>query len=201
MGNNGNSGGGGGGGKGMMMMMCMVLVGCVCLAMLAAAAVLIYVNRDSLHAGTTPAAAGTTPGAGTTPDAAGTPPAAAGPPPGALVVTVFSDADFKGESTTYAAGDYGTMNSGKGWKSWGDRISSMKIPAGLKVTVYQHENFGGRKLDLAANDHQNLGWFAFGDNAENNLKDGQYAGHGRMCGRKFAGCWNDTVSSMKVMTA
>lgn len=111
-------------------------------------------------------------------------------------VTVYKDAGFRGMDKTYAVGEYTDMGSG-----WNDQISSMKIPAGVKVILYQNINFGGKSLTLSTGNHENLGHFAFGDQPMYGLKDGQYAGNGNHCGHKFSGCWNDSASSMKVQNA
>jgi len=55
-------------------------------------------------------------------------------------VTLFSDCKFAGKSLDAAVGDYDSMQKiGFG----NDVLSSMKIPAGLKVQVFEHNNFKG----------------------------------------------------------
>lgn len=58
-------------------------------------------------------------------------------------VTVYSDSDYRGTSNTLGVGTYAT---GFGLKN--DSLSSLKIPSGLKVTLCEHHDFGGRRCIL-----------------------------------------------------
>ncbi len=55
-------------------------------------------------------------------------------------VTLFEDCNYRGKVFYLAAGTY----QGYQMKINNDRLSSMQIPSGLKVTLYEHDNFSGR---------------------------------------------------------
>lgn len=106
---------------------------------------------------------------------------------GSQMVTVYVHTEYRGEEKSYPVGDYPEIGL-----DWNDKISSLKIPDGLKVILYEHTNFQGRSLTLNATWHNNLNdW---------KLSDGGYAAK-NVCGPKNNECWNDIVSSMKVMYA
>lgn len=108
-------------------------------------------------------------------------------PPGPPVVVVYKDAQFGGLDKTFGVGEYSDLGS------WGDAISSVRVPHGLKLTLYQKTNFGGKKLELPGGwFHPHLSLFAFDD-------AGTYIGRD-VCGSRNSGCWNDTASSLKVTT-
>jgi len=108
------------------------------------------------------------------------------------VVEVYSDTGKSGSKSLYPVGDYSSLYIGP---VGNDSMSSIRIPTGLKVTLYQHTNYGGEQLTLDANlgssDH-NLTYFAF--------PSGRYNGE-NTCRGASTGCWNDTASSMKVYRA
>lgn len=109
------------------------------------------------------------------------------PPPGPPVVVVYKDAKFEGMDKFFGVGDYPDLGS------WSDAISSLRVPKGLKLTLYQKTNFEGKKLEMPGGwNHPHLSLFAFDDN-------GTYIGRD-VCGSNNSGCWNDTASSMKVTT-
>lgn len=55
-------------------------------------------------------------------------------------VTLFSDCKFAGKMLDVSFGEYASMDkAGFG----NDVLSSMKIPAGVKVQVFEHDNFKG----------------------------------------------------------
>ncbi|MEM7034885.1 MAG: beta/gamma crystallin-related protein, partial [Chloroflexota bacterium] len=56
-----------------------------------------------------------------------------------VFVTVFSDGNYKGRSQALSVGSYniGDLSIGN------DRLSSVRVPSGLQVTLYQHGNFKG----------------------------------------------------------
>lgn len=84
--------------------------------------------------------------------------------------THFEDVDFVGAS-------FGTSGdtSFVGW-DWNDRISSVSIPPGMSVTLYEHADYGGQSITLTG-DNTDLRWFS---------------------GPGGDGTWNDTVSSVRV---
>jgi hypothetical protein len=63
-----------------------------------------------------------------------------------------------------------------GW-DWNDRISSISVPAGWTVTIYEHDNFNGAALVLEG-DNPDLRWFG---------------------GPGGDGTWNDSMSSFRGM--
>ena len=56
------------------------------------------------------------------------------------VTTIYVDKDYGGRSKTLPVGSYNYPSLGIG----NDKLSSLKVPAGLQATLYEHENFGGR---------------------------------------------------------
>ena len=89
-----------------------------------------------------------------------------------LVVTLFADCNFSGQSVSVGVGDYYSMDK-VGFPN--DALSSIKIPTGLKVTLYENNGFGGSSLvstsDIACLNTQKL---------------------------KYVYNWNDRVSSFRV---
>lgn len=65
-------------------------------------------------------------------------------------VTLYSDADYKGASSTLGVGRYAT---GFGLKN--DSLSSIRVPSSLKVTLCDDANFGGRRT-VVVRDTPNL---------------------------------------------
>jgi hypothetical protein len=55
-------------------------------------------------------------------------------------VTIFQDCGYKGKSYYLEPGNYRLYQM----KIENDKLSGIKIPAGMKVTLYEHDNFGGR---------------------------------------------------------
>lgn len=55
-------------------------------------------------------------------------------------VTLFSDCNFAGKMADVSFGEYASMEKA-GFAN--DVLSSMKIPAGVKVQVFEHDNFKG----------------------------------------------------------
>lgn len=68
-----------------------------------------------------------------------------------LLVTLYSDSEYRGTNSTVGVGRY---NNVPGLNN--DSLSSLKIPNGLKVTLCEHGNFEGRRCILVR-DTPNLG--------------------------------------------
>ena len=81
------------------------------------------------------------------------------------LVTVYENCNFSGASSSIDVGDYRKMS---GIRFGNDKMSSIKVPEGFEVTIYEHEGFRG-----------------------------DYARINRdlTC---FDRSWNDTVSSLKI---
>lgn len=59
------------------------------------------------------------------------------------MVTIY-EGDYSGVSARLAEGRYTGHDFGIG----NDQLSSVRVPAGLRITLYEEENFGGRSLTL-----------------------------------------------------
>ncbi|HWA34183.1 MAG TPA: beta/gamma crystallin-related protein, partial [Cyclobacteriaceae bacterium] len=59
-------------------------------------------------------------------------------------VTLFRDANFSGPSVVITE-DWDASSNMK----WNDQISSIRIPAGYKIQVFEHTNFGGVSKTLS----------------------------------------------------
>ena len=84
--------------------------------------------------------------------------------------TFYDDIDFGG----------GSFNAGSdvsfvGW-DWNDRISSISVPQGMSVTLYEHSDYGGQSLTLTSGT-ADLRWFN---------------------GPGPDGTWNDQASSIQI---
>src|SRR4030095_10883525 len=55
-------------------------------------------------------------------------------------VTLYQDCNFRGISATLEVGNYRTYQM----KIGNDKLSSLSIPNGMKVTIYEHDNYSGR---------------------------------------------------------
>lgn len=65
--------------------------------------------------------------------------------------TVYGDIDYSGNSQEYGAGSYAlSQMQEKGTAN--DSISSIEVPAGYTVTLYQDDNFKGASTVKSAND-------------------------------------------------
>lgn len=61
-------------------------------------------------------------------------------------VTIFSDADYAGTAKFLDVGRYNTGDLGIG----NDALSSLRVPAGFKVTLYENADFSGRSMICVA---------------------------------------------------
>lgn len=55
-------------------------------------------------------------------------------------VTIYADANYQGASKELGEGSYDVNSLGIG----NDKLSSLKVPAGMKVTLYENAGFSGR---------------------------------------------------------
>ncbi|MFZ2726769.1 MAG: RICIN domain-containing protein, partial [Methylococcaceae bacterium] len=62
------------------------------------------------------------------------------------VVTIYQDSNYSGASQTLGVGTYdmGQLSLGN------DQLSSLKVPAGLRVTLFEHAGFGGQQWVFTA---------------------------------------------------
>jgi hypothetical protein len=75
------------------------------------------------------------PGGGTTPTAIGN-------------VIIYSDGNYRGQSSTLLPGTYATMAQAGGFPD--KALSSLQVPAGFTVVLYEQENFGGKSYTITA---------------------------------------------------
>ena len=105
-------------------------------------------------------------------------------------ITLYKDADYGSDSVTYRVGDYPDLGS------MSDEVSSVKVPSNLKVVLYQKSNFEGKTLTLPGGDYPNLKHYKF-----SSYDNGKFYGYD-VCGDESnTECWNDTATSMRVMSA
>lgn len=62
------------------------------------------------------------------------------------VVDFFEHANFAGNRVSFGVADYAILPQG-----WNDKISSIRIPPGVKVTVFEHQHFTGYSINLFGN--------------------------------------------------
>lgn len=62
-------------------------------------------------------------------------------------VTLYDDVDFQGNNQELDEGEYNIYDLGIGH----NKLSSLTVPAGMKVTVYEYENFRGRSKIFTSN--------------------------------------------------
>jgi hypothetical protein len=91
-------------------------------------------------------------------------------PPPIIEAAFYSDIEFAGE-TLRAGNDLSFVGSG-----WNDRISSVHVPVGRTVVLYEHIAYGGASLTLSR------------DEVDLRL----------LPGPSPSGTWNDAVSSVRV---
>lgn len=63
-------------------------------------------------------------------------------------VIIYADANYQGQSATLLPGNYSTMAAAGSFPN--DAVSSVYIPQGYRVVLYEHENFGGKSTTLTA---------------------------------------------------
>jgi hypothetical protein len=95
-------------------------------------------------------------------------------------VTVYQQADFRGDSLTFYPGDTLDNLANQGFEGGGysnDRISSIRIEGGAEVLVYEDSRYRGRVLRLTE--------------SVRNLAD-------RLLPESVGANWNDRISSLRV---
>jgi len=90
------------------------------------------------------------------------PPVFQPPPVIPQYITAYEHVDYRGKSRAFHVGRYGSMPSG-----FNRSISSIRVPRGRRVTVYNQTNFRGSQLTLSS-DANNLtrlraGWLTWND--------------------------------------
>lgn len=102
-------------------------------------------------------------------------------------VVAYQHANKQGPSTTFS--QVGTMvNLERAYDDW---ISSVYVPAGRQLVIYQKKDGGGKSLTLGPGDH-NLSDYSFpGGQKKTGSLD--------ICGMRNNGCWNDSASSVMVL--
>lgn len=81
-------------------------------------------------------------------------------------VALYEDPNYGGKCQTFPIGEVPDLDEKY---IGGDTVSSLKVPAGWKVTVYEHTNFGGRSETFVGNDG-NLGDNTIGSDTISSLK-------------------------------
>ena len=87
--------------------------------------------------------------------------------PGSETVIIYTDGNYKGQSATLLPGTYSTMSQANGFPD--KALSSLQVPPGYRVVLYEYENFGGKSYTVTES----------------------------KSGFSFSG-WNDRTSSVKV---
>ena len=64
-------------------------------------------------------------------------------------VTIYSSVEFDGSRKELDEGEYNTYNLNLG--TGGNKLSSLTVPAGMKVTIYEYEDFRGRSRTFTNN--------------------------------------------------
>ena len=110
-------------------------------------------------------------------------------------VWVYEHSNFNRDSPTggkfwgYTKRDGNASSIGEGLE---DNISSVKVPPGMTATLYEHRNWGGKRLVLPPGDYPNLSVYKFGN------VDAKGGEQGDKCNDDGKDCWNDIASSIKV---
>jgi hypothetical protein len=66
-------------------------------------------------------------------------------PSGDQYVVIYTDAYYKGQSASLLPGTYATMAQA-GFAD--DALSSLTVPEGYRVILYEHPNFGGKSYTI-----------------------------------------------------
>jgi len=66
-------------------------------------------------------------------------------------VTIYKDVDFKGNRKELDEGEYNIYDLGIGDNIGDNKLSSLTVPAGMKVIVYEYEDFRGRSKTFTSN--------------------------------------------------
>jgi urease subunit beta len=66
-------------------------------------------------------------------------------------VTIYKDVDFKGNRKELDEGEYNIYDLGIGDNIGDNELSSLTVPAGMKVIVYEYEDFRGRSKTFTSN--------------------------------------------------
>ncbi|HMT74139.1 MAG TPA: beta/gamma crystallin-related protein [Chitinophagaceae bacterium] len=61
-------------------------------------------------------------------------------------VVIYTDANYKGQSSYLLPGSYFTMSQAGGFPA--KALSSLHVPPGFKVVIYEEENFGGKSMTI-----------------------------------------------------
>ena len=62
-------------------------------------------------------------------------------------VTLYDQCNFGGRFKTLTAGNYYSYQLGIG----NDKLSSIRVPDGLKITLYEHNSFQGKSVTYTGN--------------------------------------------------
>jgi urease subunit beta len=66
-------------------------------------------------------------------------------------VTIYKDVGFKGNRKELDEGEYNIYDLGIGDNIGDNKLSSLTVPAGMKVIVYEYEDFRGRSKTFTSN--------------------------------------------------
>lgn len=61
-------------------------------------------------------------------------------------VVIYTDGNYKGQSSYLLPGSYATMAQAGGFPP--QALSSLHVPPGFKVIIYEYENFGGKSMTI-----------------------------------------------------
>lgn len=107
-------------------------------------------------------------------------------------VVLFKDADYKGSSVTLGAGSHNLKDH-----SFNDAVTSIQVPAGTKLTVYDDSNNEGHSWTVPGPANwPNTKHITHPGNTDNGGKSACKGGI-----NPNSGCWNDRISSIKVEAA
>ncbi|MBK8951879.1 MAG: hypothetical protein IPM85_05775 [Chitinophagaceae bacterium] len=61
-------------------------------------------------------------------------------------VVIYTDANYKGQSSYLLPGSFSKMTQADGFPA--KALSSLHVPPGFRVVLYEHENFGGKSITI-----------------------------------------------------